>query len=364
MASPLARGIGAATVLAAGAAAGVLAERFMSRKWLAESHGQPLPAIAHSAEVRTVISDDGAPLHVEIDTPVTWQSGDPTVVLIHGFGLGLETWAAQRRELLCVARVIAYDHRGHQRSHSAHALTDPNLTIERLGRDLVSILDQCSPEGPVVCVGHSMGGMTIMALAEMQPEWFGTRIRAVALLATTAGGISNVDLGLPRGLARFAHRLTPAVGRFSERGGPLVELVTRLSGSTSDVGLVLTRTFAFGDTVPAHGTTLVSRLLSTTPVDVVGDLLVDIEKHDRHEVLDVIARVPALIIVGERDLLTPVGHSHTLVERIPGAELEILPGVGHMLTLEQPERVSELLEDFVRQVCGVVETADEHGGAA
>jgi pimeloyl-ACP methyl ester carboxylesterase len=364
MASPLARGIGAAAVLATGAAASVIAERVLSRKWLAESQIQPLPAVPHAAEVRTVISDDGAPLHVEIDTPTTWQSGDPTVVLIHGFGLSLDTWAAQRRELLCVARVIAYDHRGHKRSHAAHTETDPDLTIERLGHDLMSILDQCAPEGPVICMGHSMGGMTIMSLAELHPELFGTRIHGVALLATTAGGIRNVDLGLPKGLARFAHRLTPVVSRFSDRGGPLVELVTRLSGSTSDVGLILTRTFAFGDVVPAHGTTLVSELLSSTPVDVVGDLLIDIERHDRFAALSVIERVPVLIIVGERDLLTPVSHSHKLASNIAGSQLHILPGVGHMLTLEQPEQVSELLENFVRQVSGESSSVARSGGAA
>jgi pimeloyl-ACP methyl ester carboxylesterase len=364
MASPLARGVGAAAVLATGAAASVLAERFLSRKWLAESEVQPLPAVPHVAEVRSVISDDGAPLHVEIDTPTTWQSGDPTVVLIHGFGLSLDTWAVQRRELLCVARVIAYDHRGHRRSQAAHSETDPNLTIDRLGRDLMSILDQCAPEGPVICIGHSMGGMTIMSLAELQPDWFGSRITAVALLATTAGGIRNIDLGLPKGLARFAHRLTPLVSRFSDRGGPLVELVTRINGSTSDVGLVLTRTFAFGDVVPAHGTTLVADLLTSTPVDVVGDLLVDMDRHDRVAALSVIERVPVLVIVGERDLLTPVSHSHTIVNSIAGAQLHVLPGAGHMLTLEQPEQISELLEGFVRQVCGETGAVAQRGGAA
>ena len=51
------------------------------------------------------------------------------------------------------------------------------------------MLDAVVPDGPVVLVGHSMGGMTIVALAEQHPELFGDRIVGVALISTTAGGL-------------------------------------------------------------------------------------------------------------------------------------------------------------------------------
>ena len=100
-----------------------------------------------------------------------------------------------------------YDHR----SHGASGRSAPeNCTIDQLGKDLYAVLQAVAPSGPVVLVGHSMGGMTILALADQHPELFGDRVVGVALLSTSTGELAktiaraarlDVAAGQPRGPA-------------------------------------------------------------------------------------------------------------------------------------------------------------------
>jgi len=341
-------GLPALAAVAAGAALGIVAERLWSRSRLVEQPVPSDPQIAHGTAITRVVADDGAVLHARIDTPVDWHPGDPTVVLVHGFALDLTTWDHQRRALLGVARVVSYDHRGHARSAQAHR-AGTGLTIDRLGQDLATVIEDCTDDESVIVIGHSMGGMTIMALAEQRPDWFGERIIGVGLLATSAGEIGTVTLGLPRPLAQLAHRLTPIVGTVVDREW-LTNLVLRIRDSGSDLSRVLTRTYAFGESAPEHGTALVAHLLATTPLPVVADLLGDIGRHDRRDALGPLSRIPTLIIVGDADQLTPASHSRRLHQAIDDSTLIELDGVGHMLTLEAPDAVDSALVAFVSDI--------------
>ena len=73
------------------------------------------------------------------------------------------------------------------------------------------MIDAVAPTGPLMLVGHSMGGMTIMALASQRPELFDERVYGVALIATTAGGLATGPLGLPPGVGQVFHRIAPPV---------------------------------------------------------------------------------------------------------------------------------------------------------
>ena len=116
-----------------------------------------------------------------------------TVVFSHGFTARLAEWELQRAALRDRARLVLWDQRGHGRSGWT-PLTD--ATIDRTGRDLGEVLDAVAPTGPVVLAGHSMGGMSVLALARQRPELFGDRVVGVFLLATSAGGL--VETGAPR----------------------------------------------------------------------------------------------------------------------------------------------------------------------
>lgn len=337
-----ARVLAALGVLAAGVAVGAVAERVATRRLQSrEFIGiESARGITHE-----VVTDDGVGLHV-VEEVGDVPAGAPTVIFTHGYGLSLDSWPGQREALRGVARVVLWDQRGHGGSERGV----PGTTIERLGADLGCVLDAVAPVGPVVLVGHSMGGMTIMALADERPDVFGERVRAVALLATSAGGIADVDLGLPRPVARLAHRVAPSIGAALESEGPVSALIERARRSSSDLGLLVTRAYAFGSTVPPDGTRIVADLINGTPVDVLADLLPALQGHDKVRALHVLERCDLLVMVGDSDLLTPVGHSYEIVRHTPSAELVILPGVGHMLTLEAADDVNKHLRALVERV--------------
>ena len=126
-----------------------------------------------------VRANDGVQLYYEQDGPV---DAPVTVVLVHGFCQNRDDLLFQRRALLAEfgarIRIVSFDLRSHGRSRAA---TAEHATIDQLGADLDVVLRELVPTGPVVLIGHSMGGMTILALADARPELFrrpGRRRRA------------------------------------------------------------------------------------------------------------------------------------------------------------------------------------------
>src|SRR3954451_881962 len=88
--------------------------------------------------------------------------------------------------------MVFYDQRGH--GQSAEAPRD-TYTVEQLGKDLETLLAVTAPTGPVVLVGHSMGGMTVLSHARQFPQRYPTRIVGVAIIASAAEGVSRSPLG-------------------------------------------------------------------------------------------------------------------------------------------------------------------------
>src|SRR4030095_14211459 len=138
-----------------------------------------------------------------LNVETTGRSDAPvTVLLVHGWTCSTRSWHNQVEDLPEIlgpdaVRVVAYDHRGHGRSDAA---PDGSMRIEQLADDLATVLDTVVGAGPVVYAGHSMGRMTLMALADARPELFGDRIRAAALVSTSCGQCGSGAFGLP---ARF-----------------------------------------------------------------------------------------------------------------------------------------------------------------
>ena len=181
--------LGAAFGLAAaGLAAGFAVERALVRKSLKGS-GDPYADEEfgdqpYDAQL-TVTAADGTQLHVEIVEP-TVPKGLPPVVFVHGFCLDMGTFYFQRTLLAEQGdrRLIFYDQPGHGRSSR---LESGEYDLATLGETLRTVLDATVPTGPVILVGHSMGGMTIMSFAEQYPTWFGDRVHGVVLMATSGG---------------------------------------------------------------------------------------------------------------------------------------------------------------------------------
>ena len=130
-------------------------------------------------------------------------------MLVHGFSLSMQAWVLQRRALIHSGfRVVAYDQRGHGQSGQP-ALE--NCTVAQLGRDLAAVMDATCTSGPVVLVGHSMGGMTVMSYAGQHPDIVRDRVLAVALIATSPGGAEMTEFGLGTTVGKVVGSFGPGV---------------------------------------------------------------------------------------------------------------------------------------------------------
>jgi pimeloyl-ACP methyl ester carboxylesterase len=351
------RGLLAAGALAAGAALGAVAERSLLRgSVLSADDDTEHFGLIHGG-VRQVVADDGTVLHVEVDElPAGVGSDGLTVVFAHGYALNLDSWHYQRQAMRGRARLVFYDQRSHGRSQRADF---DSHHIDQLGRDMSAVIEAVAPTGPLMLVGHSMGGMTIMALADQRPELFRDRIYGVALIATTAGGLAEGMLGLPPGIGPLLHRLGPPVAAALARQKDIVE---RSRWSDSDLGLLVTRIYSFGSTAPDQAGRFVAAMVSSTAVDVLAEFLPALQEHDKRAALSVLENVELLVLVGATDRLTPVEQSEEIVRRLPSAEFVVIPDSGHMVTLEKHEEVDAhllALLDRVRR-----DIVDDSGSAA
>ncbi|MCE4945287.1 alpha/beta fold hydrolase [Streptomyces noursei] len=288
-------------------------------------------------------------LHKRLTAALGRRSPAPTVVFSHGYCLGQDSWHFQRAALRGAVRTVHWDQRSHGRSARGHGQiegTEP-VTIDLLGRDLKAVLDAAVPEGPIVLVGHSMGGMTVMALADQFPEYVAERVVGVALIGTSAGRLSEVGFGLPSMGSKAFHLLAPGVLKALGRQSEIVERGRR---ATADLFAGLIKRYSFGaqDVDPAIAR-FGERLIEATPIDVVAEFFPAFAVHDKTEALVAYDAVPALVLAGEKDLITPAEHSRTIAEVLPDAELVCVPDAGHLVMLERPELVNDHLVGLVER---------------
>src|SRR3954470_16173397 len=292
---------------------------------------------------QVVTTDDGLRLHVEFD-------GDPaaplTVVFSHGFTARLAEWELQRAAVRDRARLVFWDQRGHGRS-AVTPLT--KATIDRTGRDLGQVLDAVVPTGPVVLAGHSMGGMSIMALARQRPELFGPRVVGVFLLATSAGGL--VETGILGWLVKAIRRLglLPLYLRGLQLVAPLLE---RFRWRGSPAARWFTRRLLFGrDDADPASVRLVQQLLEETPYPVVMAFYATFLDHDETGALEVLRRVPVTVVAATHDRLTPAAHGRSIADTIgAGAELVVVRGAGHSVNLTRTQIVDDALNALMDRV--------------
>ena len=344
----------AAGAVAAGAGAVVAAERIaIGRAELLRDNSAAENFGGLRGRALTVLADDGVPLHVEIDDPApdtpggglggdaAGQPGGPaTIVFCHGYTLNQDVWHYQRRALAGAGRLVFWDQRGHGRSGLPG---EEHVSIGQLGADLRAVLTAVAPgPGPVVLVGHSMGGMTIMALARQHPELFGAKVTGVVLISTAAGGV-DPTFWIPVLLRPIARHATPPVLRGVSQSGPAA-LVERVRQAGGDLTFLGTRFIAFGD--PDVSPTVVDfleRVIRATPVGVVAEFYLALIRHDERASLGVLGRVPVTVVVGERDRVVPPDRGEELAADIPGAELVLVPGAGHAVILERPGLVNDAI---------------------
>ncbi len=335
-------GVGAGLAAAGvGAALGLAAER-----WTAGRVAGP-PTVEDYGSLRgipvDVLADDGTRLYAEVDEVDTKGGQGPalTVVFSHGFALNQDIWHYQRQWLRGQYRLIFWDQRGHGRSGTG---PDPNYTVEQCGQDLRAVIEATAPDGPIVLVGHSMGGMTVMALAGEQPRMVRERVVGLALVATSSGRLDEVTWGLTGPVGRLAHRIAPRAVAGLTRVPRLVDRTRRIG---SDLEQLLVKKYSYASPVSPELVKFTAAMISATPIDVVSGFLPDFDRHDRTDALIVLDRVESLVLSGDHDLLTPPGHSEVIAGHLPTAELVLVADAGHLVMLEHPGVINVALADLL-----------------
>lgn len=278
------------------------------------------------------VTSDGTALHVN-----DIGSGPLTVVLAHGWTLD-HTSFDRVVEALPGVRILRYDHRGHGGSAPAPRGT---ATIAQAADDLAELIAERVPDGPIVFAGHSMGGMTAMAFAQRHPELFASRIAAVALIATSCGGLADGTLGLPKWLAK---RVAAGERRINGRLAKTSRKSLLRNPRTARHGL---RWLLFG-TQPRKADVLATAVQvgRCHPASMAGFRL-SLNEHERHAALAAFRDIPVVVAAGGADRLTPVPHARRIAAELPNAKLVLYPGAGHMLPYERDLDVASLLAGLV-----------------
>jgi len=240
-------------------------------------------------------------------------AGHP-ILLIHGSGVSAGCWVNQLRGLREALRMMAIDLPGHGESDSIRT-----ASVEEYA-DTVAKFLKVLGSGPVIVVGHSLGGAVAIALAARRPD----TVSALVLLASCAK-LPGVDSSRERWLAYL-----PGVLR-------------RI------LYLSMAQKLLFAPGVPRYAVRLgMQELRSCRPETIRKDL----EAAKAMDVADQAAGldVPTLILCGSRDRLTPPALSERLRDLIPRSRLCIIDGAGHMLLLEVPERVNQEVLNFARSL--------------
>jgi pimeloyl-ACP methyl ester carboxylesterase len=338
-------GIGAAAVAAL--ATGVAVERRVVRARRSGAAAADRLGALHSDPV-AVRCDDGLELHAEVDEASPYAEGmagpadEVTLVFAHGYALNLDCWHFQREALRGKYRMAFFDQRSHGRSERSDR---EHATIDQLGDDLACVVQELAPTGDVVLVGHSMGGMSIIAFAERHPELFASRVAGVALVSTTAGGLKphrTLSRWIPD---RVGQLMAPRVVAALAKAPELVDSARR---SGSNVGFLVADMFAFGSRdVPAAQVEFLDEMLAGTSFDVLAEFFPNFSQLDKFEHLVAFADIETVIVCGTKDKLTSIGHSRKMADRLPNATLVECEGAGHMVIFEAADQVNSALEELV-----------------
>ena len=323
--------------IAAGAVAGGVIGRTVlnSRRRRGDPEEHEQLSLLPPEDLGPVRSFDGTELAVR----AAGDPSDPPIVFVHGFSLDLTTWHYQWTHLSDRYRCVLFDCRSHGRS--ARAATG-DLSPPAFGHDLAAVLDAVV-DRPAVLVGHSMGAMSMLAMSEARPDVFDERVAGIAIVGSSASDLVRGAMGSVTELLRpRLGSLGPAARRGARR---------RRAGLASPAagGQIVARATQFGPDASPHVVSYVLGLAGRAPSAVWTDGLANLMEIDLRHTLPHIT-VPALVLVGEHDRMTPPAAAVALAGDLPDGRLEVIEGAGHFPMMEAHEEFNRRLEAFVEPV--------------
>jgi len=256
----------------------------------------------------------------DIQLAYTDVGSGPPVVLIHGYPFNRSLWNEQLEALSSKYRVVAPDLRGFGESDSSEG----PVTMSRMAQDVAQLMDQLEIPQAVIG-GLSMGGYVVLAFCKQFPS----RVRALLLADTRAQAdteeakktrAEQADKALSEGMASIADAMLPKLltpDTVSKRP----EVVKRIR----------------------------DMMLKTKPQGAAGALLGMAQREDQTEFISSI-KVPALIVAGREDAITPPADSEAMHAKIAGSRLIVIENAGHVSNLEQTEQFNDALLAFLNSI--------------
>lgn len=314
--------LGLATAIGAGVAVYATRHRQLQAR-LEQATEVPFGTLHSGA--RDVKANDGLRLHVEVD-------GDdlpgPTIIFAHGYVENVDVWHYPRLALRGRYRMVFYD----QRSHGDSAQSPPSrISMRQLADDLQSVIE-ATTSGPIVLVGHSMGGMTIMQLAADHPDLFGPVVKGVVLTNTSSGRLMVTN--------PFFNRISPLVSRTS-----LVVQWGRGAVTTPMIRHVLT-----GRNVRREHADMIEKMVHRTRPSAFTHFAPLFTALDTSDGFPTLGTVPTVVVAGEDDVLTPHSHGRYLAKQIPGATLVTSEGTGHFSMFEDADQFIGVVDTMAGKV--------------
>jgi pimeloyl-ACP methyl ester carboxylesterase len=328
-----------AGVAAAGAAGTLLASRAAAHRHRSrqdpEAH-EPF-GLLPPEDLGPVTSFDGTPLAVRAAGP----KDAPAIVFSHGITLDMTTWYYQWQAFSDRYRCILFDHRAHGRSGKP---PEGDYSVQALGRDLDAVLEAAAPEGPVLLAGHSMGGMAIVSLAEQRPELFRDRVAGVTLVDTAVSDLIREFFGVTG--ASVERVIRPLVTRITAEGAERFR--GRLRRWGGDLPYLVALATNFGPDASPAQVEYITQISSGASVEVWTQMLRSLIEMDLRDALEHVA-CPALVVVGDRDLVTPKTSAMALREALPNARAVAITGAGHISMMERHAVFNEVFGGFVEE---------------
>ncbi len=332
---------GAAGLSAVGTIAGVTVARSLTRRpAIDDPYANEDFETLEGDRSYVVTTPDGVPLAVREVGPA---DAPLTVVFAHGFCLRMGAFHFQRMRLSDEwgpqVRMIFYDQRGHGRSGDAPPET---YTVTQLGMDLETVLQVIAPRGPIVVVGHSMGGMTVLSHARQHPHHYGNRIVGAALISSAAEGVTKSPLG-----EILNNPALEAVRRAARTAPKLIQRGRNVGRSV--LGPIL-RAASFADLYVSPSVAAFSeKMMLDTAIPTLVEFSHALEVHDETAALPTLATIPTLIVCGDHDLVTPAEYSKKMADALPDSELVIVARSGHLVLLSKPNPINDGLVRLVKR---------------
>ena len=256
----------------------------------------------------------------------------PTLILVHGWFCNTDMWHYQKKLLADRYRIVCFDQRGHRRSDSPDGMS---FTLGDLARDLKAVLDEYTGSEPVVLVGHSMGGMSILKFLEMYPGELGDRVKGVALVDTSNVPMRETMMG-GETLGGLQKPVVEPMFKWMADHSTFADGAKRVLVHTAPF-LLATRYLGYGSGASLTQMEYIQEMAQKTSMKGACQAGLGLLDNDEATSLEGLRRsgVPVLIWVGEKDKLTRPEVSIRMKEQLPDAELRVVPDTGHPSYMEE-----------------------------